>query len=475
MNKLLKKFIEFGFGNVITLILGFISSPIITRIVKPEEYGKFSMFNTITNLFLVVFMVGLDQAYARYFYEEKEKNRGILLRETIKIPLIVNFAFSIIMLLFYKEISKFTVGSYSLSLVVMIIIQNTFGILSRFLSLLIRMEQKGKTFSVIQIINKIAYIAFTLMLFNIFNRDYRTLVFAITISTIISTIVAGIIEKDKLFYKGDKIKLKTTKKEMVIFGYPLIFSAAITWVFQSVDRVFINYFNGYNELGIYSSAFSIVSLLNAVQTTFATFWVPVANERYLQNNEESKSFFVRINSLVAFFMLLIGILLITFKEVIILLLGPDYRGASSIFPFLVFMPIMYTISETTVLGINFKKKTKYHIYIAGICAIINIIGNFALVPVIGAKGAAISTGLSYIIFFIARTHISQRFYKVNYKLKKLYINLLILLAIAILASFYKTNIYIVILGIINIIFLVISYKNDILDIFNLLNFKSKNK
>ena len=25
---------------------------------------------------------------------------------------------------------------------------------------------------------------------------------------------------------------------------------------------------------------------------------------------------------------------------------------------------MYTISETTVLGINFMKKTKYHIYIA---------------------------------------------------------------------------------------------------------------
>lgn len=475
MNKLLKNFIEFGFGNVITLVLGFLSSPIITRIINPEEYGKFSMFNTITNLFLVIFMIGLDQAYARYFYEEKEENRGDLLKESIKIPLVVNFLFSIVMIVFFKPISKFTIGSYSFIVVVMIIIQNTFGILSRFFSLLIRMEQKGKIFSLIQIINKISYIVFTLMLFKIFNKDYRTLVFAITTSTIISTVVAVVIEKDKLFHKSDNVKLKTTKKELVKFGFPLIFSAAITWIFQSVDRVFINYFNGYNELGLYSSAFSIVSLLNTVQTTFATFWVPVANEKYLENNEVAKEFFVKINSLVTYFMLLIGIILIIFKDLIILLLGQDYRGASMIFPFLVFMPIMYTISETTVLGINFKKKTKYHIYIAAICAITNIIGNLLLVPSLGAKGAAISTGLSYILFFIARTHTSQKFYKVKYELKKVYGNLLMLLILAILASFYKTNIYIIIFSLVNIIILSISYKNDILSIIKLLNLKPKNR
>ena len=45
-SSLLKKFIEFGMGNLIVLITGFISSPIITRLVLPEELGKFSMFNT---------------------------------------------------------------------------------------------------------------------------------------------------------------------------------------------------------------------------------------------------------------------------------------------------------------------------------------------------------------------------------------------------------------------------------------------
>ena len=53
--------------------------------------------------------------------------------------------------------------------------------------------------------------------------------------------------------------------------------------------------------------------------------------------------------------MLVAVGTIMFKDLIILLLGKDYREASMVIPFLVFMPLMYTISETTVGGIDFKK------------------------------------------------------------------------------------------------------------------------
>ena len=187
-----------------------------------------------------------------------------------------------------------------------------------------------------------------------------------------------------------------------------------------MDKFFIKAFNGYIELGLYSAAFTIIALLNAVQGTFTTFWVPVANEKYVENPEKSKKFFTKVNLIVSFGMLIIAIGIITFKDFLILLLGPKYRQASNIFPFLVFMPIMYTISETTVLGISFKKKNKNHIYIAIISALVNLVGNLILVPSFGAKGAAISTGVSYIVFFSARTLISKNLYHVDYNLKKFY-------------------------------------------------------
>lgn len=471
MNSLLKKFIEFALGSGITLILGFISSPIITRLIMPDNYGKFSMFNTVTNLILVVVMVGLDQAYVRFFYEEEEVSRKKLLRESIKIPMLVNLLFSLLLILFYKPFSKFIVGQYSFSVIIMLIIQNTLGIIGRFALLVVRMQQKGKLYSVLQVITKLTYIIGVLSLFLIWGNNYNTLILALILSNLICVIWAIFTERNEWFGVSKEIKLKTSNKELVVFGAPLIFSMAITWVFQSMDKFFIKAFNGYIELGLYSAAFTIIALLNAVQGTFTTFWVPVANEKYVENPKKSKKFFTKVNLIVSFGMLIIAIGIITFKDLLILLLGPKYRQASNIFPFLVFMPIMYTISETTVLGISFKKKNKNHIYIAIISALVNLVGNLILVPRFGAKGAAISTGVSYIVFFSARTLISKSLYHVDYNLKKFYTSTILVTVLALYASFNTSMLILILLGMIVLLIVCFIYREVVIWALNYLDYK----
>src|SRR5699024_7913616 len=111
--------------------------------------------NTVTNLVLVVVMFGLDQAYVRFFYEEEQVSRKKLLRESIKIPMLVNLLFSLLLILFYKPFSKLIIGQYSFSVIIMLIIQNTLGIIGRFALLVVRMQQKGKLYSVLQVITKL--------------------------------------------------------------------------------------------------------------------------------------------------------------------------------------------------------------------------------------------------------------------------------------------------------------------------------
>ncbi len=60
----------------------------------------------------------------------------------------------------------------------------------------------------------------------------------------------------------------------------------------------------------------------------------------------------------------------------------------------------YTISETTVCGIVSMKKSKIQIVVAAGACITNIIMNTFLVPRYGCQGAAISTGISYIVFLL---------------------------------------------------------------------------
>ncbi len=458
-NNLFKKFVEFAFGNGVVLILGFISSPITTRLISPNEMGKFSMFNTFTNLLLVILLLGLDQSYGRYYYEEEEEDRIILLKRCINIPLIVNFILSIILILFYKSISLYIVEEESIIVIFILIVYMFFSIINRFALLNIRMKQKSKTYSLINILMKLLNIIGILILFNLFKDNYITMVGALVLATVVTTLIMLYIEKEDWF-KKKKGQLKTEINEIIKYGIPFIFSMAITWIFQSIDRISIKQFSGYSELGLYSGAMTIISLLNAFQGAFTTFWIPVAYEKYI-NNKEDKEFFTKVNKYITVSMIFIAIMLIAGKDVLVLLLGVKYRDAAFIFPYLVFMPIMYTISETTVLGINFKKKSKNHIYIAVVCAICNFLGNVVLVPILGATGAAISTGISYIVFFAMRTWISNKYYKVNYNLNRMSICIIFTYLLATYSSFNKFNIIIFMLTILSLAILCYLYRDVI--------------
>lgn len=118
-------------------------------------------------------------------------------------------------------------------------------------------------------------------------------------------------------------------------------------------------------------------------------------------------------------------------------MAKSYREASYIAPFLILYPIMYTISETTVLGINFSKKTRWHIVITGFSALANFLGNTLLVPTLGARGAAVSTGLSYILFFTLRTVIAKKYYPVDFDLGRIYLCTLLTITVATAGTFVK--------------------------------------
>ncbi|MPQ45289.1 lipopolysaccharide biosynthesis protein, partial [Clostridium tarantellae] len=283
-------------------------------------------------------------------------------------------------------------------------------------------------------------------------------------------IIAIIVDKDVWFQKKRNYKLKTNKKQIIEYGTPLVLAMIITWIFQSIDKITINKFCGYEEVGIYSGAMSIIVLLSAFQSTFTTVWIPIAFERY-SINPNDKNFFVKVNKLVSLIMLVISIIILACKDIIIILLGNSYRQAVFIFPCLLFMPIMYTISETTVLGINFKNKSRNHIYISIIAAGFNILGNILLVPKLGAKGAAISTSIAYIIFFILRTYIANKYYKISFAIKEFSISIFFIYILAIYSSFNKFNFNILILIIICLLIVFFQYKNIIKVSFNIIKNK----
>ena len=97
----------------------------------------------------------------------------------------------------------------------------------------------------------------------------------------------------------------------------------------------------------------------------------------------------------------------------------------------------------------------------------NILGNCIFVPMYGGRGAAISTGVSYIVFFMIRTIFSNRYYYIDYHLKKLCILIITTVMFSWFCTFYNFNFITIGLYMINSMLLVVLYKAEIRELISI--------
>lgn len=400
----IKRFFGFSIGPVVGAFIGFVTVPLTTWLVAPEEFGKASMYTTVQQLSVLVLVLGLDQAYVREYNEVKD--RKSLLQHSFFIPILLSVLLLILLLSFYQYVSTALFGGTSLYSVLVLGISIISMIFFRFNSLIIRMEEKALLFSSMQIFQKLFNLIFLVLLL-LAVKSYSMIITANAVSFLLTGIFCFYYTKNHwtLSFKIDISFLKP----LLRFGIPLIFSGIFMWVLNSMDKVALRLWTDFNELGIYANAFRLSALMLIFQQAFTTFWTPTAYRWYA--NDVSKDRFIKVNNALTFAMILFFFVIVKFKWILFYILEESYHPAVYIFPFLLVCPIMYTIGETTGIGIGFKRKTIFMTLSTITAAIVNLIGNFILVPKYGALGAAIATALSYIVFFWCRTLISNFLWK----------------------------------------------------------------
>lgn len=427
MREVIKKFGAFSLGPLIGAVISFITVPIITHFITPDENGRASMFILAQSTMSTVMYLGMDQAFVRE-YNAFKKDIGKLMTNAIVIPMTIAVTSGIVIVLLARLVSSMLFGNdheilavYALAALLPFMIIENFSLLS------IRMDEKGLLYSAFTILLKITILCLTVILFLTYQKSFRSVVYAAALAEIINgTILAFVVLlKNNLTLKNlDSVLIK----RMLRFGLPLVPAFAIGWILTSMDKIMLRTMCTYDELGLYAAAFKIVSVLSVLQACFSLYWTPVAYRWYEQKKSEDS--FTLVGNLVAFAMTIMCMLLLLFKDVVGIILGASFRAAITIFPFLLLYPILYTISETTAVGIGFKRKTAYNILISALSGGANIMLNWLLIPDLGGVGAAIATGLSYVVFFWGRTLVSR------YIWYKMPVGLFAVMIVIILANCY---------------------------------------
>lgn len=428
-------------GTCLNILISIVTTPIITRLVEPSDYGQWSLFTTYTSIAMSVFMLGMDQSFVRFYYkDDRIEYKKYLTYTAIKIPIIMATFIIVFSIGFIQKIELFE--SDNLYIIILLYVNVIVSIVNRVAQLVLRMEQRGKEYSILSVLNKIVYLLILFAL--LFGTSFEDLM-ALTAATVGAQIVitfAGIRlgkEEWKLFSRKP-VGIHVETKQLVVYGLPFVYAVLAGDIFNVADKLVIKALKTYTDVGIYSAANNIVSICAVVQTTFTLLWAPLATEQY-EKNPDDKIFYIQANECITFAMFLLGAIVVCFKDLIVLLLGEKYHLAVTVVPFLLFNPIMTTISETTVYGINFKEKTWYHIIITTASAVTNVILNIWFVPLYSSEGAAFATAISYTLFFVLRTTLARRCYPVDFPLIKFAIVTSLFFFYAVLNTFTNINLY----------------------------------
>ena len=450
-------FIEFFYGNVVVLLLGFISLPLMTRILETDEYGRSSMFLTVVSIIYIFAILGLDQSYIRYYYGENVDPRK-LFAQCLKAPLALIIALSAIYFLFSDFFNGLLFERTGRDVTLLVIGYTLTSVFERFLFLEIRMQQKGKLYSNLNILSKVLYILFALLFAHILGDDFRVGLYAPTLPLVTVTLILLIayIARGKGYVCREHT---VTEKELLRYGIPFVPMLLMEWLLSSMDKWSIRFLNDFSETGIYSSAMQIMTILLTLKITYVAFWSPVAMKKYEQEDESVvKPFFADVFQKVQFLCMMAAFGITAFRSIIVLILGQKYREASRIIPFLSLMPVLSILFEMTGQGIKFKKMPKYFNYASLVAIIVNLTGNLLLVPEYKGVGAAFATALTYIVYFAIGTYFASKCYPVDYDLKRFAVALSVYIAYAFYATMTRNEWMNMAVGVILIIALIILNK-----------------
>lgn len=460
-----ENFISLGIGSFIYLVVGLIGTPIITRLVDPVDYGNISILTVYGNIGLMLCGLGMDQALVRYFYKYNSLDyKKRLFYECYSLPIMLCGILSIVLVIGTFFENKLGIVRYSTTDVLILAVYVFSLLIQRFCQCVARLSYKTNLYSLINIVQKSLYILFIIVAVMIIQNYYYFILAASMIaSTLISAVVGIIAEKEMWIGRQVEYKLPFSKRELLKYGIPFMFSSSITMIFNALDKICLDLFCTRADVGVYSSAMNLMGIFSVVRMSFNALWMAAAVEHY-ERDPIDRTFYQRGNVFISIIMFTIGAALILAKDLFVLLLGGKYHEASMIIPYLMFEPIMYTISETTATGMVIGKKSTYQVIVAIVACITNLIGNCILTPMLGPKGAAISTGFSYIVFCLVRTIMSNKVFYIDFKLMRFVFMTFLLCVYAWYGSGHLFSGIQVAFFVLFILVLCLSYSSELIDI-----------
>ncbi len=324
-------------AQVVSFVLNIGSTILLARLLLPSDYGLVAMVTSFTGFVLMFKDLGLTQAVI-----QREK----ITQPEVSMVFWVNVYVSIILAILVAAMGRVLVWFYNepklLSITLAYAFVAIFGGISAQHSALLNRQMKFAILSRITIVASLISLLVGLLL-----AWYGFGFWAVVSISVVSVFVQTILLWLYCSWRPVYLSIDASIRSYITFGAGVTGFNIVNYFSRNLDNILIGKFIGAAPLGLYSKAYQLLMLpisqlrdpLNAVGTP--------ALSALIKEPEKYKNYYKEYVFLLSFFsMPIVVFLFVCSRPIIVLVLGPNWIEASSIFQLLAITALIQPIAST---------------------------------------------------------------------------------------------------------------------------------
>lgn len=440
IKKLVSQTAIYGIPTIIGRFLNFILVPLYTQKFLPEEYGVVTTLYAFVSFLNIVLSYGMETAYFRFSSGKLETHTEKDIAGSAFFSLLLSSSlFLLINFLLSSSIADWLrIGEHPEYIIYFSLIL-FFDTLSIIPFARLRQQLKAFSFAGIKMFNILTNVLLNLFFIvwapkliengvNIPSWIYQENIGIgyIFISNLLASFLSFLLLIPQLIIKV-KINRNLLIRELLNYGFPLIWVGLAGMVNETLDRILLNYLLDESiaarEVGIYGACYKlslvITLFIQAFRFAAEPFFFAQAKEKNSKN-----TYAVVMNYFVWVCGLILAASLLFTKELGVLFLRNEaYLEGLKILPLLLWANLFLGIYYNLSIWYKLSDKNKIGAKISLIGAALTLILNFILIPFMGYFGAALATMLVYLVMMLISFYQGKKHYPVPYDIKFLLIYL----------------------------------------------------
>ncbi|MEJ5305540.1 MAG: polysaccharide biosynthesis C-terminal domain-containing protein [Ignavibacteria bacterium] len=413
----------YGISTIVGRFLSFLLVPFFTNVFSQAEYGIITNVYAYIAFFNIIYLYGMDSAYLKYASTQELGNEKQTFSTAFNSVFLTSFLLSILILIFKEPLTiLFGLEKSQLTIVYFVAGILFFDAVSNVVFARLRFHNKALRFASFKLLNIISNVVLNIVGIFIWKLGPLS-VFLAGFGSSLFTFVLLLPDLIKSYQsKIDKSILQALLK----FGLPFIPAGLASIVTQVIDRPILLALTDASTVGVYQANYKLGIFMMLFVSMFQYAWQPFYLKQSLKEN--AKELFAKVFTYFTLFAFTTFIILSLFIEDLVrikffgfYLIGKDFWDGLYIVPIVLLAYVFNGFYINFLAGIQIQKKTQYMPLVSGLGAIVNVVSNFILIPLIGMLGAAYATLLAYFAMAVFQYFLSQRFYRIKYEWRKIFL------------------------------------------------------